>query len=178
MPGRGGAGGGGSGAGGRVSRRSEGTARGVDALLVAPGAEPRRLDVPGAVRPQRRYLRSLEDCRRIIEDAGQARRAVVIGASFIGMEASAALRARGLDVHVVAPESKPMERVLGPQLGEHLRRLHERNGVAFHLGTSVAAIDDRGVRSEEHTSELQSLMRISSAVFCLNKKIKNINKPL
>src|SRR3546814_2352618 len=104
--------------------------------------------------------------------------AVVIGASFIGMEASAALRARGLDVHVVAPESKPMERVLGPQLGEHLRRLHERNGVAFHLGTSVAAIDDRGVRSEEHTSELQSLMRISSAVFCLNKKIKNINKPL
>src|SRR3546814_6749707 len=114
------------------------------------------------------------------------------------MEASAALRARGLDVHVVAPESKPMERVLGPQLGEHLRRLHERNGVAFHLGTSVAAIDDRGValeggdrieadlvlagigvrprtdlaeaagvevdRSEEHTSELQSLMRISYAV--------------
>src|SRR3546814_16340066 len=74
--------------------------------------------------------------------------AVVIGASFIGMEASAALRARGLDVHVVAPESKPMERVLGPQLGEHLRRLHERNGVAFHLGTSVAAIDDRGVALE------------------------------
>src|SRR3546814_8550129 len=118
--------------------------------------------------------------------------AVVIGASFIGMEASAALRARGLDVHVVAPESKPMERVLGPQLGEHLRRLHERNGVAFHLGTSVAAIDDRGValeggerieadlvlagiRSEEHTSEPQSPLRISYVVFCLKKK-KDSNK--
>ena len=88
-------------------------------------------------------LRSLADCRTIIEAAKGARRALVIGASFIGLEAAAALRARDIEVHVVAPEQRPMERVLGSQMGDFVRALHEEHGVVFHLQDTVTAIDGR-----------------------------------
>ena len=115
-------------------------------LLIATGAEPVRLEVPGKDLAHVRTLRSLADCRGIIESTKAARRAVIVGASFIGLEAAAALRQRSLEVHVIAPESRPMERVLGPAAGEFIRSLHESHGVVFHLGRTVAAIDAQRVQ--------------------------------
>ena len=114
-----------------------------DRLLLATGAEPVRLPIPGVDQPHVHVLRSLADSRAIIASADGARRAIVIGASFIGLEAAASLRARDIEVHVVGLEQRPMERVLGPQMGDFVRRLHEEHGVIFHLGDTVTAIDGK-----------------------------------
>src|ERR1019366_10718196 len=71
--------------------------------------------------------------------------AVVIGAGFIGLEAAASLRARGLDVHVVAPEAVPLARVMGDAIGGLVRAVHEEHGVVFHLGVATQAIESDAV---------------------------------
>jgi NADPH-dependent 2,4-dienoyl-CoA reductase/sulfur reductase-like enzyme/nitrite reductase/ring-hydroxylating ferredoxin subunit len=114
-----------------------------DRLLLATGAEPMRLSIPGADQPPVHVLRSLGDCRAIIEGVKGAGRAIVIGASFIALEAAASLRARDIEVHVVGLEARPMERVLGPQIGDFVRALHEQHGVVFHLGDTVVALDGK-----------------------------------
>ena len=129
----------------REVRLADGSRRRWGALLLATGAEPIRLAAPGADLPHVHALRSLGDCRALIAGAQAARRAVVIGASFIGLEVASSLRARGLEVNVVAPEAVPMERVFGAEVGGLVRRVHEQHGVGFHLGTTAAAIDARGV---------------------------------
>jgi len=126
---------------------SDGSSKSYGALLLATGSDPVKLTLPGAERPHVYTLRSLADSQAIIAaaTAKSAARAVVIGASFIGLEAAASLRARGLAVHVVAPGARPLERVLGPELGDFIRGLHEEHGVRFHLGRKPAAFEDDAV---------------------------------
>jgi len=132
----------------REVQLADGNRQRYGALLLATGAEPIRLDIPGSDLPHIYYLRTLADSRAIIARATAAHRAVVIGASFIGLEVASSLRARGLEVHVVAPEVRPMERVLGPQVGDLVRRVHQQHGVVLHLGTTPAAFEPNRVTLE------------------------------
>jgi NADPH-dependent 2,4-dienoyl-CoA reductase/sulfur reductase-like enzyme/nitrite reductase/ring-hydroxylating ferredoxin subunit len=129
----------------RTVRLDDGSDRSYGSLLLATGAEPVRLKIPGAHEDQVRYLRTFADSRAIVERAATAKKVVVVGASFIGLEVAASLRARGIDVDVVAPESAPLERVLGVEVGRFVRSVHESHGVTFHLGQTVAQIDGRKV---------------------------------
>jgi apoptosis-inducing factor 3 len=117
-----------------------------DRLLLATSAEPVRPPIRGADGPQVRTLRSLRDSRALIDAAKAVQRTVVIGAGFIGLEVAASLRTRGLTVHVVAPDRRPLERILSPELGDLVCRLHEEQGVVFHLEERVAAIEPGRVR--------------------------------
>jgi NADPH-dependent 2,4-dienoyl-CoA reductase/sulfur reductase-like enzyme/nitrite reductase/ring-hydroxylating ferredoxin subunit len=126
--------------GGRSVTLESGRRLGFENLLYATGAEPIRLPLPGADRPEVHLLRSLDDSRAIIARAEKSKRAVVIGASFIGLEVAASLRARGVEVDVVAPEPVPLARVVGDEVGAFVRSLHETHGVRFHLGRKPTAI--------------------------------------
>ena len=117
------------------------TTQRFDAIVLATGAEPVRLALPGDHGPPIHYLRTLDDSRGIIRAAEGGRRAVVLGASFIGLEVAAALRARNIEVHVVAPGRRPLERLLGPHFGDFIRALHEQHGVVFHLGQTARGLE-------------------------------------
>jgi NADPH-dependent 2,4-dienoyl-CoA reductase/sulfur reductase-like enzyme/nitrite reductase/ring-hydroxylating ferredoxin subunit len=116
-----------------------------DRLLLATGAEPVPLSVPGADTARVFTLRSLTDSRALIKAAESAKSVVVVGAGFIGLEVAGALRARDIEVHVVAPDVRPMEKILGAELGDFIRSLQERHGVKFHLQQKIARIEDGNV---------------------------------
>jgi NADPH-dependent 2,4-dienoyl-CoA reductase/sulfur reductase-like enzyme len=101
--------------------------------------------VEGATSSQIFYLRTYADSRAIIARAASAREVVVVGASFIGLEVAASLRARGIAVNVVAPDHEPLERVMGPEVGKFIRSLHESKGVVFHLESTVSRVDGNKV---------------------------------
>jgi len=104
-----------------------------------------KLDVPGADLSHVHTLRTFADSKAIVADATHAKSAVVVGAGFIGLEAAASLRERGVGVDVIAP-APPFEKVLGPEVGEFVKSLHEKHGVVFHLGDGIASISKSAVR--------------------------------
>ena len=115
------------------------------ALLLATGADPVHLPIEGASDSQFHYLRTFADSKAIIARSASAKRVVVVGASFIGLEVAASLRTRGISVDVVAPDSQPLERVMGSEVGLFIRKLHEAHGVTFHLGETVSRVNGRTV---------------------------------
>ena len=119
------------------------------ALVLATGAEPIRLAIPGAELPHVHVLRTLADSKAIAAAAGKP--AVVIGASFIGLEAAASLRARGCEVTIVGPEAVPLARVLGDDVGAFVRRIHEGKGETFRLGRKPVSITAESVTLDDGT---------------------------
>ncbi len=129
----------------RTLTLENGARRDYGALLLATGAEPVRLAIPGGG-ANVLLLRSFADSRAIVARVANAKRVVVVGASFIGLEVAASLRGRGIAVDVVAPDRVPLERVMGPDVGAFVKSVHESRGVVFHLEETVASIDGRTVR--------------------------------
>jgi NADPH-dependent 2,4-dienoyl-CoA reductase/sulfur reductase-like enzyme/nitrite reductase/ring-hydroxylating ferredoxin subunit len=123
----------------QVSFRS-GRTLSYGALLLATGAEPRALSIEGADLPHVYRLRTLADSKAIIAKAQGARTCAVIGSGFIGLEAAASLRQRGLAVTVIAQASVPLDRILGAELGRFVQSLHERHGVRFFMDAKPRAI--------------------------------------
>jgi NADPH-dependent 2,4-dienoyl-CoA reductase/sulfur reductase-like enzyme/nitrite reductase/ring-hydroxylating ferredoxin subunit len=126
-------------------RLMNGDERPYQKLLLAPGAAPRRLEIPGGDLPHVMMLRSLRDCRRMVAKAISGARVAVVGGSFIAMEAAASLFGRGLSVNVIAPEEHPLEKVFGRALSDLILEAHARKGVRLHLGSKVARIEAKQV---------------------------------
>jgi 3-phenylpropionate/trans-cinnamate dioxygenase ferredoxin reductase subunit len=124
-----------------------------DRLLLATGAQPRRLSIPGSDLAGIHYLRSVDDADNLRERLDQGGSAVVIGAGWIGSEVAASARQRGLDVTVVEPASVPLERVLGPEVGAIYRDIHADQGVRLLLGTGVEAFEGNGTIQRVRTSD-------------------------
>ncbi|HEX7598730.1 MAG TPA: FAD-dependent oxidoreductase, partial [Polyangia bacterium] len=124
---------------------SDGRTLPFGALLLATGARPIALEVPGADRPSVFTMRTWADSKKIQDAAHIARHAVVVGASFIGLEVAAALRVRGIQVTVVTPAARPLENVFGPRVADFIRRRHEQHGVTFRFGSRPVRIGHRTV---------------------------------
>lgn len=133
-------------------------------LLLATGAEPRRLPVPGADLAHVHYLRTLEDSREVIAGLDDVARAVIVGAGFIGLEAAASLRHRDIAVTVVAPEDVPLATIVGEELGRFVADLHEEHGVNFRMGRGVKAITEHAVQLDDDSSVLADLVIVGVGV--------------
>ncbi|HET7435689.1 MAG TPA: FAD-dependent oxidoreductase [Thermoanaerobaculia bacterium] len=129
-----------------------------DRLILAPGAVALRLDVPTAPEARVHYLRTWSDADAIIATFDSIKNVVVIGASFIGLETAASLRERGLDVTVIGMEERPLERVLGREASDFIRRVHEAHGVRFRLGRRPVEIRADRVMLDDGSSETCDLV--------------------
>jgi 3-phenylpropionate/trans-cinnamate dioxygenase ferredoxin reductase subunit len=124
----------------KIVRFSDASVQKYDRLLLATGGTPRIPNIPGTKLPGFFVLRSRANADAIIMALDRAKTVAIMGASFIGLEVASALRKRGLEVHVAAPEAVPLGNVFGEKLGGHIRKIHEEKGVRFHLGLGVAEI--------------------------------------
>jgi 3-phenylpropionate/trans-cinnamate dioxygenase ferredoxin reductase subunit len=131
----------------------DGEALRYDRLLLATGAEPRRLDVPGAQLEGVLYLRSVQDSDALRERIDGGGALVVVGAGWIGSEVAASARQRGADVTVIDPQSVPLERVLGSEVGAIYRDIHSDHGVRMLLDTGVEAFEGDGRVERVRTSD-------------------------
>jgi 3-phenylpropionate/trans-cinnamate dioxygenase ferredoxin reductase subunit len=135
----------------------DGTRRHYDRLLLATGAEPRRLSIPGEALDGVLYLRSVEDSDALRERLDRGGSVVVIGAGWIGAEVAASARQRGLDVTIIDPRTVPLERVLGTEVGSIYRDIHADHGVQMLLETSVAAFEGATAVERVRTSDGRTL---------------------
>ena len=126
-----------------------------DRLLLTTGAEPRRLSIPGGDRGL--YLRSVEDSDVLRERLDRGGRLIVVGAGWIGAEVAASARVRGLEVTLIEPNTVPLERVLGTEVGTVYRDIHADHGVRMVLGTGVEAIDEEAGVTRVRTSDGREL---------------------
>src|SRR5215208_7515817 len=124
-----------------------------DRLLLATGAEPRTLAIPGNELDGVMYLRSIDDSDALRTRLDRGGAVVVIGAGWIGAEVAASARQRGLDVTVVEPASVPLERVLGVEVGAIYRDIHSDHGVRMLTGTGVAALEGDGAVERVRTDD-------------------------
>ncbi|MGH8945485.1 MAG: NAD(P)/FAD-dependent oxidoreductase, partial [Acidimicrobiia bacterium] len=137
---------------GRIVHLHQGRQLTYGALLLAPGAEPRRLPVPGGDLPHVHYLRTLDDSRAIIAALSGVDRALIVGAGFIGLEVAASLRHRDIAVTVVAHGEVPLAHAVGDTLGGFVADLHREHGVKFQLGRGVTEISQDKVLFDDGTN--------------------------
>jgi 3-phenylpropionate/trans-cinnamate dioxygenase ferredoxin reductase component len=130
---------------------------GYDRLLIAAGAEPRKIDIAGADLDGVHYLRTLADCDALRERFDAGGKVVVVGAGWIGAEFAASARQRGLEVTVIEPGTVPLERALGKELGAFYRDVHESHGVEMRMQTGVEAFEGSGSVAAVRTSDGQSV---------------------
>ncbi|UBU08564.1 NAD(P)/FAD-dependent oxidoreductase [Nonomuraea gerenzanensis] len=128
---------------------SDGERLRYDKLLLATGASPRRLTVPGHDRVL--YLRTVDDCERLRATLSAAGRIAVVGAGWIGLETAAAARAAGAEVAVVEQERQPLLGALGPEVGAVFAGLHREHGVDLRLGARLAEVTETGLRLADGT---------------------------
>ncbi|MDP4174271.1 MAG: FAD-dependent oxidoreductase [Bacteroidota bacterium] len=122
-------------------RFENGNTLSFDKMLIATGGTPKRLEIPGSKLQNIFYLRTFDDADRIIESTVKARRVVIIGSSFIAMEAAFSLRKRKLSVAVISPDKVPFEKAFGSEIGGLFFDLHKKNGVEFRMETSVESFE-------------------------------------
>jgi len=134
---------------GHVLTLSDGTHLPYTKLLLATGATPILPDFPGNDLPHVQCLRSLKDCRSLLAKAKPGCKLVLLGGSFIALEAAAALRDRGLDITIVAKEDQPLANIFGPQLSKAICAVHEAHGNRFILGRTITATSEGEVMLDD-----------------------------
>lgn len=149
---------------GRTVMLASGKSVPYGALLLATGAEPRKLPIPGADGPHVHTLRTLADSRAIIANAKEGTQVVVIGSSFIGLEVAASLRARNVRVEVVSTDAAPLAKIVGEKIGTFVRSIHEAKGVKFHLGRKPTKIGQGVVELDDGTSLAADLVVLGVGV--------------